>query len=152
MKNKESNNDDYGEMGFNMLDNQSVSQPAEFKPPSVTQKKVKKTKKNQFAAPINKKSANNFNINITMNDADNTVPMDINQDNYLAPESFVNNNIPIQIPLIPDTAVVIEYKHLKAAYKVIKQELEVNPNDEAKVKHKKKLKKRIKQLMTELKL
>jgi hypothetical protein len=157
MKSKDSNAEEYGDI-FTM-DNQSVSIAPEIKEPTQrSNKKDKKIKKEKFNAPINKKPSN-FNINLSFNDNidnkniidSNITNLTLDLTNNVNQPSQSNIAAPIQVA-VQDNPTLTEYKQRKAEYKQIKQELEANPTDEEKMKYKKKLKKRIKQLMAELQM
>lgn len=155
MKNKDGNIEEYGDVFTN--ENHSVSQAAEIK--ETTQRSNKKVKKEKFNVPLSKKQSN-FNINISLNDnntknnqnnSNNLNNINLDNQNIIKPLPM-NIQVPIPSPKVEDNKSLIEYKQLKSEYKMMKQELIANPNDEAKIKYKKKLKKRIKQLMTELQI
>lgn len=139
MKNRESQADDFNEIiTLNMTDNQSVSQAPEVKsnvqPARMSGKKTKRDKKDTFNAPHNKKhSNNNFNINISFAEGESQ-----------AAETF-QIPVPHVVEEIAEGPLFEEYKRLKAEYKKAKIELDEDPNDEAKIKAKKRSKKKLKQ-------
>lgn len=159
MKNKESQNEEFNEViTLNVTDNQSISQAPEIKAPQSSNKKAKKLKKNNFNVPINKKNANtNLNLNTNANPAVNTNNNNFNinisfSDSKPKNSSLIEMPMPLTIPIPPqstpvdDNQLVSAFKELKAQYKTVKQELEANPNDEAKSKLKKRIKKKMKQI------
>jgi TATA-binding protein-associated factor Taf7 len=91
-------------------------------------------KKKEFVAPANKKK--NISINISLNTQE--VPIPVPQ---IQP---INNSIIINTE--PEDPLIIEYLQLKDEYKQLKQELKSFPNDD-----KKRLKKKIKKRMKEIK-
>jgi hypothetical protein len=162
MKNKESQMDDYNEtITLNLGDNQSISQAPEIKVPVATSSGKKTNKRsrakpktktnttntnanNTFNAPANKKQSNN---NVVKNNSLNiNISLPLTKENPLKESEIVDVRPELGLHEEKEDSLIKEYKELRSEYKQVKSDLEINPNDELKVKYKKKLKKRIKQL------
>lgn len=131
-------------------ENQSIGQSdgnANIKTPR-TVKKIKKKAKEEFNTPASN-NTKKFNINLSLLSETNDNAELIK--NNIAP---IKNNIviPQAVSISPkEQEIYNEYSNLKDQYKLIKKQLEANPNDDEKARMKKKIKKRMKQIKESVK-
>jgi TATA-binding protein-associated factor Taf7 len=156
MKNKESIVEDENLTIKNTMENQSIARSVSEADKMIGKKSKrhnessnkkrsnKATAQKEFNAPETVQGKKlNLNIVLPLSNQNSLVgDININKNS--------NNNLPLPIKNIPskeEQDIYEEYNRLREEYKIVKDELDKTENkDEGKVRHKKKLKKRIKQL------